>query len=237
MALVQPFSASAADNPDDAKNAKKGAAAVAKGPPPQVHASKPVVHTPTVVQHAPVNTVNHTNVNTKQTFAKHTTTNPQAVNPQVAQQNKIHNVHANTSTTNNTTINKTTVVSGQTHGQYTRANNYGGRWTAGDSHQDWNHNDEHDWNGHHYRWYDGGWLIIDGGFWPVPGGAVVYQGGGGSLMASAQQQLANAGYYNGPIDGVAGPGTREAIAHYQSDNNLPATGHLNEPTRQSLGLE
>ncbi len=56
-------------------------------------------------------------------------------------------------------------------------------------------------------------------------------------MAGAQQQLANAGYYNGPIDGVAGPGTRQAIMNYQDDNGLPATGHLNEPTRESLGLD
>ena len=55
-------------------------------------------------------------------------------------------------------------------------------------------------------------------------------------MASAQQQLANDGYYNGAIDGVPGPATRQAIANFQSDNNLPVTGHLNVPTRQSLGL-
>lgn len=74
--------------------------------------------------------------------------------------------------------------------------------------------------------------MVDGGFWPVPG----YQGGG-SMMAGAQQQLTNAGYYNGPIDGIPGPDTRQAIANYQTANNLPVSGHLNAPTRQSLGLD
>ena len=75
--------------------------------------------------------------------------------------------------------------------------------------------------------------MVDGGFWPVPGG---YQGGS-SRMAGAQQQLTTAGYYNGAIDGIPGPDTRQAIANYQTDNSLPVTGHLNAPTRQSLGLK
>ena len=114
-----------------------------------------------------------------------------------------------------------------------QANHYDGRWSAGNSHSNWDQRSDHRWHDHDYRWYDGGWLMVDGGFWPVPGG---YQGGS-SMMAGAQQQLENQGYYNGAIDGIPGPMTRQAIANYQTDNNLPVSGHLNEPTRDALGLD
>jgi peptidoglycan hydrolase-like protein with peptidoglycan-binding domain len=56
-------------------------------------------------------------------------------------------------------------------------------------------------------------------------------------MWNAQAELANMGYYNGDVDGVPGPQTRQAIADYQADNNLPVDGRLNPPTQVSLGLE
>ncbi len=31
---------------------------------------------------------------------------------------------------------------------------------------DWNQNQQYYWNNHHYGWFNGGWLIIDNGFWP-----------------------------------------------------------------------
>jgi N-acetylmuramoyl-L-alanine amidase len=51
-----------------------------------------------------------------------------------------------------------------------------------------------------------------------------------------QEQLARAGYYDGPIDGVLGPMTREAIATYQADNGLAVTSAIDEPTLATLGL-
>jgi Putative peptidoglycan binding domain len=171
----------------------------------------------------------------QQQVARQQTVQQQAVQQQAAKQYNSRSSHATNATYNQTQV---AVVShgsngGGQYSQYTRENNYGGRWTSGNNHPDWNQNNVTVWNNHHYRWYNGGWLIVDGGFWPVPGG---YQGGS-SMMAGAQQQLSNDGYYNGPIDGVAGPGTREAIAHYQTDYNLPVSGHLNPPTRESLGLD
>jgi lipid-binding SYLF domain-containing protein/peptidoglycan hydrolase-like protein with peptidoglycan-binding domain len=56
-------------------------------------------------------------------------------------------------------------------------------------------------------------------------------------IREAQRQLKSAGYYNGRIDGVAGPMTRKAIRMYQQDNNLAATGRLDGATRDKLALE
>jgi ABC-type Zn2+ transport system substrate-binding protein/surface adhesin len=53
---------------------------------------------------------------------------------------------------------------------------------------------------------------------------------------AVQQALAEMGYYNGPIDGVIGAGTRNAIARYQSDYGLAVTGNINNSLMQSLRL-
>jgi hypothetical protein len=53
---------------------------------------------------------------------------------------------------------------------------------------------------------------------------------------AVQQALADLGYYNGPIDGMIGPGTRAAIENYQADNGLAPTGQINNPLMQSLRL-
>jgi hypothetical protein len=57
-----------------------------------------------------------------------------------------------------------------------------------------------------------------------------------STIAAAQQQLAREGYYRGQIDGILGPGTRAAIAQYQSNHGLHVTGALSSDTLQALGL-
>jgi peptidoglycan hydrolase-like protein with peptidoglycan-binding domain len=44
------------------------------------------------------------------------------------------------------------------------------------------------------------------------------------------------GYYDGSIDGVFGPATRDAVARYQIANQLSVTGSLSPDTLQSLGL-
>jgi hypothetical protein len=119
--------------------------------------------------------------------------------------------------------------------QYTRSNNYGGLWFAENSHSDWSRGGDHYWNRHHYRWYEGGWLIIDGGFSPYYSNASYSNGG--STVSSVQMSLADRGYYRGPIDGDIGPGTRNAIAGYQGDYGLRVTGRINDPLLQSLRLE
>jgi hypothetical protein len=55
-------------------------------------------------------------------------------------------------------------------------------------------------------------------------------------VQTAQMQLTRLGYYNGSIDGVFGPSTRDAVARYQIANQLNVTGSLSPDTLQSLGL-
>jgi len=134
---------------------------------------------------------------------------------------------------NNRSRSQTQVSSNQQ--TYNKGNNYGGLWSAANTHSDWSRNGEHHWNNHNYRWYGGGWLIIDGGFSPY------YSTAGysntGSTVSNVQIGLANQGYYHGAIDGDIGPGTRNAIANYQGDHDLRVTGHINDPLLQSLQLE
>src|SRR5436309_5709229 len=56
------------------------------------------------------------------------------------------------------------------------------------------------------------------------------------VTVNVQEQLARVGYYDGPIDGLLGPMTREAIAAYQADNGLAITSAIDEPTLAALGL-
>lgn len=44
------------------------------------------------------------------------------------------------------------------------------------------------------------------------------------LVRDVQQALSNHGYYDSTIDGLYGPGTRQAIVTYQKTENLPITG-------------
>ena len=57
-----------------------------------------------------------------------------------------------------------------------------------------------------------------------------------STVTAAQERLAREGYYNGAIDGVLGTETRRAIARYQSNHGLRATGALTRDTLDAMGL-
>ena len=57
-----------------------------------------------------------------------------------------------------------------------------------------------------------------------------------STVQTVQTQLTQTGYYNGPVDGIFGPTTRDAVAKYQIANQLNVTGSLSPDTLQSLGL-
>lgn len=63
-----------------------------------------------------------------------------------------------------------------------------------------------------------------------------YGNGGGSVDVAVQQELANRGYYTGPIDGDVGPGTRNAIVRYQEDNGMVPTGAIDEDLLNSLQI-
>ena len=51
-----------------------------------------------------------------------------------------------------------------------------------------------------------------------------------------QQSLSDKGFYHGPIDGVLGPRTRQAIGEYQKSENLPVTNRLDAETAGKLGV-
>jgi hypothetical protein len=53
-------------------------------------------------------------------------------------------------------------------------------------------------------------------------------------VGQVQEQLQQAGLNPGPIDGVLGPRTKAALRRYQASQGLPATGVLDEATRQAL---
>jgi hypothetical protein len=57
-----------------------------------------------------------------------------------------------------------------------------------------------------------------------------------ATAVEVQRELRREGYYRGPIDGVIGPSSRQAIAAYQRDNGLTPTGRINGPLLDSLGL-
>lgn len=69
-------------------------------------------------------------------------------------------------------------------------------------------------------------------------GRMVSRSGGQqlSLTAQVQQNLAQAGYYRGAIDGIIGDGTRSAIRSYQRDHGLRINGHINDQLLGSMGL-
>lgn len=60
---------------------------------------------------------------------------------------------------------------------------------------------------------------------------------GQANIKDVQQALKEKGFDPGPIDGVMGPKTRDALKSFQSANNLKATGKLDEQTAQQLGVE
>lgn len=107
------------------------------------------------------------------------------------------------------------------------------------------------WRSHYTRivFVNNGWYYWNAGYWfpawgYAPSVSYVYDGpiygynglSPDQVTVNVQEQLAAAGYYDGPIDGVLGPMTREAIAAYQADNGLAVTSAIDEPTLATMGL-
>jgi peptidoglycan hydrolase-like protein with peptidoglycan-binding domain len=67
---------------------------------------------------------------------------------------------------------------------------------------------------------------------PVYNGAPVAD----AAVQAVQTRLTQLGYYSGPVDGIFGPATRDALAKYQIAKQLNVTGSLSPDTLQSLGL-
>jgi hypothetical protein len=107
------------------------------------------------------------------------------------------------------------------------------------------------WRSHYDRiiFVNSGWWYWNAGYWfpawgYAPSVSYVYDGpiygynglSPDQVTINVQQQLASAGYYDGPIDGILGPMTREAVAAFQADNSLAVTSAIDEATLATLGL-
>ena len=57
------------------------------------------------------------------------------------------------------------------------------------------------------------------------------------MVRQVQSKLRDGGYYKqGPVDGVWGSGTENAVRSFQHDHNLTSSGQLDVPTLQALNL-
>jgi len=118
------------------------------------------------------------------------------------------------------------------------------------------HAERHDRNWYHSHYHNvvligGGYYYLNNGYWfPAWGydpGAEYYAYDGpiyvghraeppDRVIADVQAILKDAGYYEGEVDGLLGPLTRQALTAYQADNGLYTTAAIDEPTLESLGL-
>jgi hypothetical protein len=107
------------------------------------------------------------------------------------------------------------------------------------------------WRSHYDRivFVNNGWYYWNAGYWfpawgyatdayyPYDGPIYGYNGlTPDRVIVDVQEQLQRDGYYHGPIDGVLGPMTREAIAVFQADSGLAVTSVIDEPTLITLGI-
>jgi hypothetical protein len=134
----------------------------------------------------------------------------------------------------------------------------------GSWHSDWDRRGAHFSNGRWWAWGGDDWIGLEDGFYPwdyfpyyaydyypydyYPGYYAdvepYYSSENVSNEAPApdanveavQQDLAKQGYYKGPVDGLYGRTTRDAVARYQSARKLSVTGTLTRQTLKSLGV-
>lgn len=114
------------------------------------------------------------------------------------------------------------------------------------------HRGVHDWRGGHWYgspYWDGDWSYGDP-YWDDP---YYYDDGNEGDYSDAemlppnpavsqqtviavQKELAKLGYYHGPIDGVIGSETQQAIRWFQSEDKLPITGLIDSATLKGLQI-
>jgi Putative peptidoglycan binding domain len=119
---------------------------------------------------------------------------------------------------------------------------------------------------YHPEWHDRGWYrsrygrveLIGGGYYYWNGGywypawgydssaayypydGPIYVGRSAEppdrVIADVQSELQQMGYYQGEVDGLLGPMTRQALRDYQADHGLEVTEAIDEPTLDALQL-
>jgi len=55
-----------------------------------------------------------------------------------------------------------------------------------------------------------------------------------AAVEKLQRELGQLNYYEGPVDGIMGPQTIQAITYLQRDAHLPQTGQMNAATQAAL---
>jgi hypothetical protein len=128
-------------------------------------------------------------------------------------------------------------------------------------HKDWDRRHAHFDHNRFFVFIDGFWCGLDAGYFPwdylpyypndyypydyyTDADPYDYNGinynigpSDSATVQAVQLQLARLGYYNGSIDGVFGPFTRDAVARYQIANQLNVTGSLSPDILRSLSLQ
>lgn len=105
--------------------------------------------------------------------------------------------------------------------------------------RNWDTRRVHWWNSRPYRWLGSEWVFYrDYAPYNTATTTVVFtpSTSSTSLVSDVQAALDDAGYDPGPVDGVLGSETRDAIMEYQDDFGLPVTGRLDSDLLRSLGL-
>lgn len=130
--------------------------------------------------------------------------------------------------------------------QYWQGQNY---WAFRNYRPSWH--DSGWWRNHYNRvvFVYGGWYYWNSGWWYpawgyAPNAYYAYDGPiyaynglpPDQVVANVQAALQAQGYYQGEVDGLLGPLTREAIASYQGDHGLYTTAAIDQPTLESLGM-
>src|SRR6266403_2267048 len=134
------------------------------------------------------------------------------------------------------------------------AERHDGNW-----HRDWDRRHAHFFHNRFFVFDNGFWFGLDAGFYPWD--YLPYYAGdyypydyytnvqpdyntapandyplADTTVQAVQTELTQLGYYNGPVDGIFGPTTRDAVTKYQIDKQLDVTGSLSPDTLQSLGV-
>ncbi|NLU36367.1 MAG: spore cortex-lytic enzyme [Clostridiales bacterium] len=67
--------------------------------------------------------------------------------------------------------------------------------------------------------------------------AVLYWGSTGSKVSEVQRKLKQWGYYDGPVDGVFGPSTYDAVIRFQRKHGLKQDGVVGPQTANAMGIQ
>jgi hypothetical protein len=178
-----------------------------------------------------INRTRNVELNRDRSAAEFRARNDLAVN---RNRNFAYNRRSNVAINNNF---RSAAFSGQ---QYAAFRNY---------HREWH--DRSWWRSHYNRiiFVNGGWYYWNVGYWfpawgYAPSAYYAYDGpiygynglAPDRVIVDVQSQLQRDGYYDGPVDGLLGPMTREAIAAFQADHGLAVTSVIDEPTLATLGI-